>query len=106
MKTKLPSIAEIARLVRAIKSDICDEYRAFEDDEIPGIQLTIGVSEDGSWSYQTGDNSYSGGAYSHPYWGVAGVYRRSNSREVAKDLIDQCADGLAAAEEMHYSNDK
>lgn len=92
MKTNLPSIAELARLVRAVKSDISSEYRAFEGDETPGIQLTIGWKLSGDWSYQTGDNSYSGGAYGFPHWAVVGVYPRSNSRAVARDLIDQLAE--------------
>ena len=94
MKAKLPTIKELSALVRAVKKDISDEYRAFEDDDIPGIQLTIGWSprdedwaEAGSWSFQTGDNSFTGGAYGHSIWAVQGVYRRSNSREVAKALI-------------------
>lgn len=88
MKIQTPSLKQLTSLIKSIKSDICDEYRAFEEDSIPGIQLTIGADEKG-WDYQTGDNSYSGGAYFHRFWGVAGVYRRSNSREVAKDILDQ-----------------
>lgn len=89
-KAKTPTIKELASLVRHVKAYISDDYRAFEEDEEPGIQLTIGWNaETGSWSYQTGDNSYTGSAYHYPIWAVAGVYRRSNSREVARDLIDE-----------------
>lgn len=88
MKIQTPKIGELASLIKSIKSDIGDDYRAFEEDTLPGIQLTIGADERG-WAYQTGDNSYSGGAYLHRFWGVAGVYRRSNSREVARDIISQ-----------------
>jgi hypothetical protein len=35
--------------------------------------LTIGLSEDG-WDFQTGDNSFSGGAYRFPVWVVAEFY--------------------------------
>ena len=90
---KLPTIKSITALVKAVKLDIADDYRAFEEDDLPGIQLTIGVDVDtGDWSFQTGDNSYSGGAYGYAYWGVTGVYRCSNSRDVAKDLLNQIAD--------------
>ena len=90
---KLPTIKAIAALVRAVKRDIADDYRAFEEDETPGIQLTIGANPaTGDWSFQTGDNSYSGGAYAYSFWGVTGVYRRSNSRDVAKNLLNQIAD--------------
>ena len=77
-------------LVKAVKSDIADDYRAFDDDDLPGIQLTIGWSPDtGEWSFQTGDNSYMGSAYHYPLLAVVGVYRRSNSREVARELRDE-----------------
>jgi hypothetical protein len=87
-KLLVPSVKELAHLIRAIKKDISDEYRAHEEDEIPGICLTIGCSYDKGWGWQTGDNSYTGGAYGHPFWGVGSIHRRSNSIEVAKEIIN------------------
>ena len=90
---KLPSIKELSALVRHVKAYISDECLAFEDDDKPGILLTVGWSaESGEWSYQTGDNSYTGGAYGYPHWAVVGVYRRSNSQELARDIQNQLAD--------------
>ena len=84
---KLPTIKDLAALVREVKADIDDDFRAFEEDDKPGIQLTIGWNpKTGDWSYQTGDNSYMGSAYHYPVWAVTGVYRRSNSRELAREL--------------------
>lgn len=88
----LPTIRDLAALVRAVKADIGDEYRADPDDDIPGILLTVGWSVDGQWSFQTGDNSYTGGAYGYPHWGVVSVYRRSNARELAREIREQLAD--------------
>lgn len=93
---KLPTIRDLAALVRAVKADISDEYRASEDDDTPGICLTVGWSADtGEWSYQTGDNSFTGGAYHYPHWAVVSIYRGCNSRDVARDIREQLAD-LAA----------
>lgn len=90
---KTPSIQVLSSLVKHVKANIADDYRAFEDDDIPGIQLTVGWNpETGEWSYQTGDNMYSGDAYFYPIWAVCGVYRRSNSVELARDLIAQLED--------------
>ena len=84
------TITELYPLVRAVKLDIEDDYRAFEEDEIPGIQLTIGYDpREDEWSFQTGDNSFMGSAYHYPIWGVVGVYRNSNCRDLAQDIIDQ-----------------
>jgi len=88
-KLRVPSIKDLASLITAIKLDICDEYRE-RDDEEPNIMLTIGCAYDKDWSYQTGDNSYSGGAYGHPYWGVGYVTRRCNARGLAREIIEDC----------------
>jgi hypothetical protein len=89
---KAPNTKDIAALVRSIKRDIDPDCRAYEDDKTPGILLTVGADDSGDWSYQTGDNSFSGGAYGFSFWGVAAVYRRSNSRDVARDIIGQIED--------------
>ena len=92
-----PTIKDLTALVKAIQADISDEYRAFEDDDKPGIQLTIGANSDGDWTYQTGDNSFMGSAYHYPHWAVIGVYRDSNSRDLARELQDELADNMALA---------
>jgi hypothetical protein len=83
---KTPTIAELASLIRAIKPEICDDYIE-EPGDTPSIQLTIGCGDD-DWSYQTGDNSYSGGAYGFPYWGTGYITRRCNSRDLAREIIN------------------
>jgi hypothetical protein len=93
---KLPSITKLSALVRHVKKHIADDYRAFEEEDVPGIQLTVACDEKGNWDYQTGDNSYSGAAYFYPHWAVVGVYRDSNSKEVARDIQNQLADLLAS----------
>lgn len=91
---------EWARLLRSLKPNIADDYRASDDpeDTTPGMQVTFGITlkEDGSlsWHYQTGDNSYSGGAYGHPVWAVVSLYRRSNSRELAKEAMEEALSQL------------
>jgi hypothetical protein len=99
---KLPTIKELARLFVALKSNIGDDYRASDDpdDETPGMSVTIGASVDGSWSYQTGDNSFTGGAYGHRHWAVVSLYRRSNSRELAREAREQIAESMSYAEEV------
>ena len=60
------------------------------------ICLTIGASvKNGkitNWNYQTGDNSFSGGAYGFFFWGVVNVYLDSDCKELAKDLESQILD--------------
>jgi len=93
---------QLVRLFKALKRDIGDDYRASDDpdDTTPGMQVTIGFTpetedSDYSWSYQTGDNSYTGGAYGHANWGVVSLYRRSNSKLVAEDCLDQLGEAVS-----------
>lgn len=96
---------EVRALLISLKPDICDDYRATDDtdDETPGMCVTIGATpnDDGSlnWDYQTGDNSYTGGAYGHHHWGVGYLYRRSNCASLASDMVSEVADSIAQAEE-------
>lgn len=87
---KLPLIKDIRALLIALKKDIRDEYRTeYQEDDIPTMQVTIGADKTGSWSYQTGDNSFTGGAYGYPHWGIVYLQRRSNCTELARDVIGQ-----------------
>lgn len=89
---KYPTIHDLAALVRHVKTfvPVKDPDYIADGDDKPGIDLTIGFTpETGEWDYQTGSNEYSGGAYRHPDWAVTRVYRCTNSRECARDLIAQ-----------------
>lgn len=94
-------VPDWTRLLVSLKRDIDDDYRATDDpdDNKPGMCVTIGFTpadeqsgKDASWNYQTGDNSFTGGAYGHPHWAVIYLYRRSNSRELAEDAANQIAE--------------
>lgn len=90
-KPRFPKIGELAALFVHLKRHIDDDYRVeFQEDDIPTMQVTIGCDLDtGGWSYQTGDNSFTGGAYGYPVWAVVYLQRRSNSRDLAHDVISQ-----------------
>lgn len=85
------TVNQWAALLRLLKRDIGDEYRCTDDrdDKTPGMLVTFGLNETGEWSYQTGDNSYTGGAYGFHYWGLAYLNRRSNCKELAQDAFDE-----------------
>ena len=79
---------ELTALVACLQKEIGDDYRASEDDETPSMQITIATNDAiDAWTYQTGDNSYTGGCYHFPHWGVGAIYRDSNPADVAKGLI-------------------
>jgi len=87
---------EWAQLVESLKLEIRDEYRATDeiDDETPAIELTIGFTpetpeRDASWGYQTGDNSFTGGAYSHPHWAVVAITRDCVASEIFAEIANQ-----------------
>lgn len=94
----LPNLEDLCRLFVALKKDIADNYRCSDDpeDTTPGMSVTIGwTAGNGAWDYQTGDNSFSGGAYGHADWAVISLFRRSNSRELAREVQGQLYDLVA-----------
>jgi hypothetical protein len=86
-------VAEVTDLFRALIPDIGDEYRALDYDE-PSMQVTIATTDGSSWVYQTGDNSYSGACYFHPYWGVAYLTRDCDPAEAARVAVAEAFEQL------------
>jgi len=88
-KPELPPWSELEGLVNAVKAEISDEYRASEDDDEPGIQLTVGWDGKKDWSYQSGDNSFTGGAYGYQHWAVVSVHRDTDADDLVGDIHEQ-----------------
>lgn len=82
---------EIRSLLIRLKREIGDDYRCSDDphDNTPGMPVTVATTDGESWSYQTGDNSYTGGCYSHPHWSLIYLYRRSNCTELAREAVEE-----------------
>jgi hypothetical protein len=84
---------EIRHLVNYTKNTILGEDDGdWEEDETPFNYLTIGMNEAGEWGFQTGDNSFTGGAYGYPHWAVVSITEDSDPEEVFQDICDQLAD--------------
>ena len=87
---------DMVALVEALIPEICDDYRASHcepDDDTPSMDLTIGADVNG-WSYQTGDNSFTGGAYAYADWATVYLSRDSDPGEVADDIIGQLSEAF------------
>jgi hypothetical protein len=87
---KTPSIKELAAALSQAKQHIEDNIIAM-DGSAPSIDVTLACDETG-FALQLGDNSFFGPAYGFRHWGVSGIYRDSNCRDLARDLIEQCRD--------------
>lgn len=93
---KLPCIAHLVQVLQHVKDQVprardhdAKDY-IDEGDTLPSVSVTVGWRSDtGDWSYQTGANSFMGSAYSYPLWAVVSVYRTSNCRAVARDIVQQ-----------------
>ena len=84
-----PFIEDWTKLIDSVRDDISPEFRAYHDEE-PGIQLTVATNDKGDeWSYQTGDNSFTGGAYGLPHWAVIGVYADTVTADAIDDITNQ-----------------
>ena len=80
-------------LITYLISNIDDDARIEgqeDDDDTPTMQLTISVNRDCTeWSYQTGDNSYTGSCYGHPHWAVGYLTRDCKPSEILEELLDE-----------------
>lgn len=56
-------------------------------------EVRLQVYDDGGWAVRTGDSSYD--QDHRGYWGSSYLTRRTNCRELARDLIDECAEHAA-----------
>jgi len=57
------------------------------------LSLTIGADgESKRFGAQTGDNSYTGGAYGYPHWAVVDICSSDKPRNVARDIQNQIAE--------------
>lgn len=83
---------ELAELVISVRNYIDDDCRAYEDDDKPGILLTVATDGLGKWSYQTGDTSFTGGAYGLPLWASVAVLRRGKISDIVNDIYRQWAE--------------
>lgn len=97
--------AEMVELARKLIPTIANEDRASaEGDDIPGISVTVGADVDG-WNYQTGDNSFTGGAYRYPHWAVTELYRDSQPEEFATEVISQLEDESREVEDCIFNEE-
>ena len=90
-KLPLPPIGELKDVLIWAKLRIENDYIE-EGDSLPSICVTIGANIKGEWAYQTLDNSYSGPVHAYPHWAVIQLYRRSNCRELARDIREQLSE--------------
>jgi hypothetical protein len=78
------NITNVSTLIKRIKQYGVDKE---------GLDLTVAYDpKSKEWSYQTGDNSYSGAAYLYPIWGVTTIFPRSKSKDLAREVINQIQD--------------
>ncbi len=103
---KMITPAEISKLLKNIQKFITDDNRASDDpeDTTPGIQITVATTTGESWDYQTGDNSYSGGAYCHPHWSVQSIYKDTDCDALAETIVDELLGMVEEAARLEAEN--
>lgn len=84
---------DVYELLVALKKQIGDDFRS-EGMDIPSMDVTFGYDGNDDWGWQTGDNSFTGGAYGYRNWYVITLTRKSNSRQLAKEVVDSLKDQL------------
>lgn len=91
VKVKFPSIAAVTRALMACKPWKGDIEA--DDEGNAWIDVRLQVYEDGSWAIRTGDCSYD--QDHRGFWGASVIDYRTNCRDLAIDLLDQCREHAA-----------
>lgn len=71
-----------------------DNFEGEDEDDIAYNDLTVGMNDSGEWSFQTGDNSFTGGAYGYAHWAVTSVFEDSDPEAVYQEIVEQLEDLL------------
>jgi len=88
---RLPHPDDLMALVEHTKVWI--EPRTSDDDETPGILLTVGWDPDsGNWDWQSGDNSFQGAAYGYPVWAVVDIRADTDTSDAVGCILLQLDD--------------
>lgn len=78
----------------SILESIIPHIEPYDNDD-SGMQITISVNKDcTTWSYQSGDNSYTGSCYGDPYWGVNYLDKDTNAYDAADYLIQDLSEQI------------
>lgn len=76
-----------------VSSNIEDDY--LEDDG-QWLDLTFSTNDEySSFGWQTGDNSFTGGAYGHPHWAVVSLSHFTTVKDLVTEVMDQWDDLIA-----------
>jgi hypothetical protein len=87
---RFPSIRAVASVLRQHKPR-AGEWS--EDADENYIEVRLQVRKNGDWAVHTGDSQYD--LDHRGFWGNSCLDHRSNCRELAAELIDQCKDHAA-----------
>jgi hypothetical protein len=83
---RFPSIKDVATELR-------DAKRWCEPANDNEVEVRLQVTDDGNWGVHTGSPQYD--TDHHGYWGAGTVTPKTNTCELARDLIEQAKDDYA-----------
>lgn len=103
--TRKQIIEELTTIIQSLIDDLlplpddCQDCDGCSDCEGCVNQITLGLKRNtilGGFDYgwQSGDNSYSGGAYGFDFWGVSGLYSDSIASDIANEIFDEALDQM------------
>ena len=89
-KVKLPTKKALTKLIIELKKDL-----GTWDMEEMDVTVACSGSDSDDWTFQTGDNSYTGSCYSYQHWAIGTISKDTNSKLLATELLDQLDESLA-----------
>lgn len=77
----------VKTLLQQLKSTIEDDFRAYDDDDCPGILVTVSTNDGETWNFQTGSLEFIGPCYWDKYLYSVPIYRDSDCQSLAKEIV-------------------
>ena len=82
------------QVIAGIIEEMKKEVERYDDIDYNDITIATDFEQDPvtgmfEWTFQTGDNSYTGSCYGYNHWAVGQVDSETDANELAKDLINQ-----------------
>jgi len=92
---------EMQHELRTQLPELHNALQAYLSTDPDTATLDVTVATDGSeWSYQTGDNSYTGSAYLFPHWAIYTIDTSTDGADFALEVIEQLSELLHATSQI------
>lgn len=94
-----PTVEDMITIIQAVQEDLTQWDLEETDITFATDFIQDPVTGSIEWTFQTGDNSYTGSCYSYAHWAIGTIDKETSPKELALDIVDQLEE-LALYDEL------